>query len=180
MFPYQYETGYITYLMKDINGIGAYGKKSTNDIDPIIFDAPLYYIQYPISVGNSWESHSIPYLIRKKILPNKVLPEIAMKCEILGDDNIVTVPAGTFERCLRIKCSGRLNEKGFPSLWGADPSQYTTYVIEEINWYAPGVGFIKSITTNKIIVYYDSGRNRLSDEAYETLTYVLAKYSVLP
>jgi hypothetical protein len=52
-------------------------------------------------------------------------------------EEAVTVPAGTFERCLKVKEEGVRVEK----------VQSETYKIqvEGITWYAPGVGMVKAI-----------------------------------
>jgi hypothetical protein len=94
---------------------------------------PNYIIRYPIKIGTSWEVKA-----RSKLLNNA--PGI-LKKTIEAIDDTVTVPAGTFKNCLRIKGEGVIRKE--------ELGNEIIVNIEEYEWYAPGVGLIKYIGKEK-------------------------------
>lgn len=60
-------------------------------------------------------------------------------------DDVVTVPAGTFQHCVRVRSTGE-NQDG---------------ALEDLNWYAPNIGLIKFVRQE---------RNSRTHEAVEVNT----------
>ena len=89
---------------EDNDGVFVLAIQSAKDIEPKIFEQPSYLLKYPIKQGITWKDNN---------MDNKI--------ESINDD--ITVPAGTFNKCIRIKTS---NNKG-----------------EIVRWHAPGVGMVK-------------------------------------
>jgi hypothetical protein len=100
----------MVFLAEDENGISIVGIQNINSDEPTIFSTPSYVIKTPILLGASWES-----------------PSWKATIESVSDD--VTVPAGSFSKCVRIK---RTTATGGNT-------------VETTSWYAPEVGTVKDI-----------------------------------
>lgn len=68
---------------------------------------------------------------------------VTLKSTIESVDEVVTVPAGTFKGCVRVKSVGT-TKKDVGAFMGI-----ATIIVEHYDWYAPGVGKIKSIVKEK-------------------------------
>lgn len=134
--PEQYEITYLqtgkkvselSFYVSDDNGYYKYAEQKNDMIEPKLLDKPDFVIKSPSTVGLQWEyENKTIFLARKISLPSIVTIE--------KNDDVVSVPAGTFENCLRIKVYCNVeNDKGYKI-------KKESYV-----WYAPGVGYIKSI-----------------------------------
>jgi len=118
---------YFMFYVLDDSGYYEYAKQKSDMPEPEILDKPFYDIKSPCYVGRVWEGEFDTYLLIRKI-------KIPAIYTIDRADDIVTVPAGTFNRCMRIRWYSHVkNSKG--------------YIIKANGyyWYALGVGYIKSI-----------------------------------
>lgn len=109
---------YSLFTGVDENGIYEIARQDAVDTHPIVYSTPYYILKEPIQQGTSW----------KNVLTFLSPPPIQV-LTIESTDETVTVPAGTFNHCLRIQCvltSPDQNSEGY-------------------SWYAPKVGFIKSL-----------------------------------
>jgi hypothetical protein len=112
----------IVYVVSESGGIYHFAIQSAKDTEPKIY-FPIYYLKEPIQVGTEWKSGHTTGIIESV-------------------DDEVTVPAGTFKNCVRVKTT-------FPNQ-------------EKIEWFAPGVGSIKFIYK-----YPDSSYTTSQLERYE-------------
>ncbi|MEA3458526.1 MAG: hypothetical protein U9R21_07610, partial [Candidatus Thermoplasmatota archaeon] len=86
-----------------------------------------YEFKTPYFAGRTWEDEGKTIFFAREI-------SVTTTVTIEKIDDVVTIPAGTFENCLRVKSHSNV--------------QNTEGVIikkEHYAWYAPGLGFIKSI-----------------------------------
>jgi hypothetical protein len=120
-------------MAKDAQGIYKFATQSPKDVSPKILKTPNYIIKYPIKIGTSWEIEA-----RSKLLNDAL---VMLKATIEAIDDVVTVPAGTFKNCLRIKTEGVIRKE--------ELGNEIIVNIEGYRWYAPGVGFIKDIRKEK-------------------------------
>lgn len=97
----------------------------------------------PPEVGRSWTLASRLRLIesrtfaREDRLQPRRLP-VTLRYTITAVDDTVTVPAGTFERCVRVEARGRATVP-------VDRANAKAEVqVTHSDWYAPGVGLVKS------------------------------------
>lgn len=97
----------------------------------------------PAEVGRSWTLASRLRLIesrtfaREDRLQPRRLP-VALRYTVTAVDDTVSVPAGTFERCLRVEAHGRATVP-------VDRANATAEVeVAHTDWYAAGVGLVKS------------------------------------
>lgn len=103
-------------------------------MEPEIKTPPSYSIKYPIRVGTSW-SDTVTSSSKPKI-------SVPVKNTIKSIDEVVTVPAGTFKECLKIKGIGSVQKR-------LDGNSTVSIDIEAYAWYTPDVGLIKMILKEK-------------------------------
>jgi len=70
-----------------------------------------------------------------------VQQNIPLEFTVEAEDDTVTVGAGTFEHCLRVKATGSL----FAGSTLQDFMGIRFIQVEQTDWYAPGVGLIRRV-----------------------------------
>lgn len=115
------------YISEKKNGVSVFARQGTNSIEPTIFKDPIYVLKYPIQKGTSWEATVFLNLMGWK-------NPLILKYEIDNIDDTVTVPAGSFNKCIKVKGFGQIK---------TDIGGFITR--EEHDWYAPNVGWIKGV-----------------------------------
>jgi hypothetical protein len=124
--PRKWEIGgstVIEFMEKDDSGIYRYAEQVGENATPAMVTPKECHLRFPITQGNSWNMTAK--------LGNITLP-ISLTVESVSDE--VTVPAGTFKDCLKIKQVGE-NEAGV--------------AVTAYEWYAPKVGVVKSMVAIK-------------------------------
>jgi len=96
---------YLFYVIEN-DSIYISAIQTAKDKKPRVYSEPVYVIKTPIKVGTSWENR-------------------ANKGVIESINETVTVPAGTFNGCIRLKLTFKKNIT--------------------ITWIAPGIGYVKKI-----------------------------------
>ena len=106
----------VIYLFYSISGDGVaiFARQTKKDTEPRVAREPIYVLKNPIKVGTSWKNR----------MNEGVIESV---------DETVTVPAGTFHNCIRVKLTYRKSVA--------------------LNWLAPGVGYVK-----KIFLYKNGGK----------------------
>ncbi|MBU4349051.1 peptidoglycan DD-metalloendopeptidase family protein [bacterium] len=126
------------FYIEDQSSVYEFAHQKTGQIEPeIAYDI---IINYPIKIGNSWQETET----------SAFKPEISIPVEstIKSINEIVTVPAGTFEGCLKIKTIG-FAEKVTGKWLGLGEEEKVRIDGESYKWFAPGVGLIKAIFKEK-------------------------------
>jgi len=135
--PLQDQNGYLVFVIEDDIGVGNYARQNISDIEPRTLQPIDYFIKYPLKTVATDQKKSNTILLERA-----VDVDLTVTIETLSDT--VTVPAGTFENCLRIKYWGKKTERI------AFPIESTAIIeIEGFDWYAKNVGGIKAIRTEK-------------------------------
>ena len=120
------------FYIEDQSGVYEFAYQYPEDVEPkTIHD---YIIKYPIKVGNIWQE------IETSSFKPKI--SIPVKSTIESINEVVTVPAGTFEGCLKIKTIGFKEEVVGEWLTEEEKVRIDR---EWYKWFAPEVGLIKSI-----------------------------------
>jgi hypothetical protein len=117
----------VRYLAKDRRGVFEYAQQAGSGT-PVGKDAPNYVLILPVADGTAWSS------TWQSTRDGRQQPFPTVKA-IAATDETVTVPAGTFSGCLRLKIIGKaqVNLPGGPA----------TIEVRGDEWYAPEIGFIK-------------------------------------
>lgn len=117
------------FIAEDANGIFEHAYQE--DGEPEIKDPPDYLLKYPIQVGASWEDAYKTEMLQQKI-------PVTIKSTIESVAETVTVPAGTFNNCVKVRGVGKAKKS--MGLFGAAKID-----VESITWMCPGVGVVKSL-----------------------------------
>ena len=101
-------------------------------LEPKVFPPKhyTYFFKYPIKIGTSWEE-------RRPLRLKEGTAMVIFKCRIESLDDTRTVLAGTFKKCLKVKCFGSASE-----VEERGKSKKTDVKLELYKWFAPGVGRI--------------------------------------
>jgi hypothetical protein len=120
-----------TFYLENDQGLKIIAHQPPGENIPKMRDYDDWTFKYPLTVGKSWIDNQEVHLKETCIVPIESVIETM--------DEIVTVPGGTFDRCLRIKrfFSGEVNLGSY----GGHPN----LIYESYSWYAPNVGLIKGI-----------------------------------
>ncbi len=122
----------LTFIVNDKTGIYEYARQGQGKTDPKVHTVPEYYLKKPLKPGTGWRIESKTSLL-------KVQDNISLEYKILSLSEVITVPAGTFNNCIRIKASGNKTKYAF------NLNRQVQIKAERHIWYAPGVGIVKLI-----------------------------------
>jgi hypothetical protein len=95
------------FLIKSSEHVEIFANQGLTDIEPKISEKPTILLKFPIKSGNTWKNDN-------------------QDASIESINEEITVPAGTFKDCIKVKFTHE-----------------SALRIENIAWYAPGVGLIK-------------------------------------
>jgi hypothetical protein len=118
------------YVIKEKDGFAIYAVKTANAKEPKIYNNPMYFIKYPIEVGNKWDRDEEMGNVSERY-------PVKLVCNIDSITDSVSVPFGVFEKCLKVKCEGH-KEVSIPLVGTIKLSKSL------IMWFAPGVGYVKA------------------------------------
>ena len=128
------------YSMTD-NGIDYLGHRPASGVDPEFVTDKQTVISFPLQEKTMWEQLTTTKLLKKTGPPQKtefkIVAEVPMEVEIESMNEVVSVPAGKFEQCMKITMSGSTYK---------DAGNYvglTIVNVEQTNWYAKGIGLVK-------------------------------------
>jgi hypothetical protein len=109
-------------MATDSMGIYRYGEQQDENAEPVLTKPKAYSLRDPVATGTTWD------------MPSKMgEDELTINLTVESITDSVTVPAGTYKDCAKIKHVGA--SKGAP------------ISLEAYEWYAPEVGLVKSIVT---------------------------------
>lgn len=144
--PFKTELGgqtFFTYVGEGKDGFYILGQQTPTAPEPELYDPPRYLLRRPVVVGLKWTSESKTQLVQEGT-------PVTVTLEIQAIDDTVTVPAGTFEGCVKVVSTGQAARN-----MGAMALGTTANIsIEGVDWYAPGVGWVRSVykeTSNHLL-----------------------------
>lgn len=131
------------------------GVRRAIDFEPSMDEHPRTVMQLPPTIGQWWEVESRPYIL-ERVQPFRERftldssKNIDLHMKVAALDDVVEVPAGKFEHCLRLEGSGLLNVLADARIGASEVPVVHT------EWYAPGVGLVKlersePLTTESIV-----------------------------
>lgn len=130
------------YLLSDDSGIYRVAKRTLIEFDPRYEPAEVRVFPNPgdIDLGRVWSANTRAYALHSVAsfaVDDPGDKDIEMEYEISSIDASVTVPAGTFDKCIEVTGTAI-----FPLY--ADPRLgYQDVFLTQKEWYAPGVGLVK-------------------------------------
>jgi len=117
------------FFAEDGDGVYLYAEQNGDNAEPVILEKKAYYLRNPLDRGTTWD-----------LVTKCGQDDLKLNLTIESTGDVVTTPAGTFQNCLKIKHVG---EAGAKEKDGAAISA-TAY-----EWYAPKVGWVKSVVSLK-------------------------------
>lgn len=136
------------YLRSDDTGIYRVALKNDVSEEPTPDPQPRYVLKTPITAGTTWQSTTTAYLLRRRAdFPPEIRhthPAVPMIYTIQAVDEPVTVPAGHFERCVRVQGLAAMRLFADPVVGWRDVPLKTT------EWYCPGPGLVKLVREEPI------------------------------
>ncbi|MFO1436596.1 MAG: hypothetical protein U1F34_09720 [Gammaproteobacteria bacterium] len=139
----EFPSGGRDYLVRDQFGVRRIGTVRGFDSSLRLDDEQHYLIKLPATPGMSWPLtsqvslvESIFYEAGEHIRDREV--QVPMVYAISANDESVTVPAGTFEHCVKITANGSaiVRVKMGENFGHID--------VAHTDWYAPGIGLVRS------------------------------------
>lgn len=122
-------------------GIRRLGVKDS-DLTPLDTHNAGMLLAKPWAIGTQWQQISVTGVLQTTVDPFRRLFRVEQPIEMTYTiellDDFVTTPAGTFTNCLRVRGKGEGFFKGDKTVRGA------AVRVEHLDWYAPGIGLVKS------------------------------------
>ena len=132
--------GYFRVTREGVERVASAGLSS----EDLKADPPgTFMLKMPYKKGTTWKATSRLSLIESRTFEpsDRIIPlhiPVRMSFVIEADDDVVRVPAGEFSHCLRVHGTGDLTIR-------VDRGYHRAYIqVDEVDWYAPGVGLVKS------------------------------------
>lgn len=157
--------GSLNYFRINTEGILLVAREKTVDLKTEYTEEGHYIFKFPAQVGTEWQDSTLSKALIKTGPPQKtefhIVARIPVKASIDSMTDTIKVPAGTFKNCMRVNISGDAftNAGNYVGL--------TVVKINETNWYAAGIGLVKSVrhesTKSKAL---DKGEVLLELESY--------------
>ena len=146
------------WLRADASGVYRVGSKMLLDDAPRPDAAPRYVLKTPYTVGTQWSSTTPAYLLTRKFdFPHEVrygYPPVNMAYTIERTGETVDVPAGHYERCLKVRGSATVKVFSDPANGGLDIPLTT------LEWYCPNVGLVRLEREEKLQNFFITGGSR--------------------
>jgi hypothetical protein len=148
----QVVNGGLVYFYVDApDGIHRIATRRTEGTQTVTDKTDRLVLPHPLRLGESWKQETMTGVLETVVDPFRRIYRleipVMMRYTVESLSDRVRVPAGTFDDCLRIRGVGNAAHKGDAAIRKAAVS------VEQIDWYAPGVGLVKSYrretTTNK-------------------------------
>lgn len=134
MTPQKLDIGqqsHFSFVISDQTGIYEYARQPAGAVDPEVLPIPSYSLKYPLKAEASWEGTREVNLPLEKV-------SLTTQTYIESLEDVVTVPAGTFEQCVKTKTMDETSK----DLGGSITANVT---LEEQSWFCPDVGMVKSV-----------------------------------
>lgn len=128
-------------------------------------DKPRTVLPLPLKVGATWMTPTVPYVIlRRRESPRelKYSKQMPMQYTVETLDDKVSVPAGNFEHCARVRGVADV------TLYTDGVSGFRKVPLVTTEWYCRGVGLVKLERVEKLdTLYFSGGRVVMALADYE-------------
>ncbi len=133
----------IQYLYKpEKEGIRRVGIRRKMDINTTLEKEDFYILKYPLEKGTSWQQETVTGVLEVVIAPFRrhyaLHTSVPVKYTIESADEAVKVPAGRFEKCIKVTGLGTTRVEAEKTIGIVDVT------VESSDWYCPDIGLVKS------------------------------------
>ena len=120
-----------SFIRETNKGQVLFATQTSKSAEPEILDTLVYIYKEPFKSGTSWEKDFTTTVMMESVT-------FPLTYVVQNKKETVTVPAGTFEKCMKVVAKGEVErDKG---LLGT-----VKINIVKTDWYAPKVGLVKSV-----------------------------------
>lgn len=137
----------LQFYRRDAEGVFRVATSTLDAPDATPDEPPEPVLRYPLELDRSWEQVTTTGVLDVVVDPFRlqvfIREPVQMRYTVAALDDVVSVPAGRFENCLRIDGYGTGRYPGMSAILPAD------ITVEQSDWYAPGVGLVKSLRTER-------------------------------
>ncbi len=142
-----------SYYRITAEGIERLSTRSARDEDYQKDDPGHYLLPKPVVIGAHWSLPSHLSLIQAQSYEpaNRITPgttKLSLQYEIVSLDESADVPAGHFIHCLKTRATGKATirvDRG---------NHFADVEVENYDWYAPGIGLVKSTRVERSDSHY--------------------------
>jgi hypothetical protein len=141
------------WLESDASGVNRIALRTDSQQEPVLDTVPRTVLKLPLVEGDMWKAPTVAYgVLRNVDFPRKVKEAVGtiMTFTVENINQKVTVPAGSFERCARIKGRaqvtldmGRVRVRADDTLYTDAMERMRRVPLVQTEWYCPGVGLVK-------------------------------------
>lgn len=124
------------FSLENDQGVKSIARQGPHDRNPMVNEHEVWELKYPLAAETTWTSTEQVFSLKEKLF-------VPFTCVIETMDDVVTVPAGTFERCMRVR--KYFNGTANLGAYGGNPN----VTVERLSWYAPNIGEIKGNSVTK-------------------------------
>lgn len=145
-----------SFVGEDSDGVFLLANQTPNSAEPEIVTPPPYLLHKPYEKGTKWEVKSSGQM-------STTGEPLTLEATIEGINETVTVPAGTYEGCLKVISRGEQVKKLGSVMGQAKIS------VEQTSWFCPGVGLVRSINktnSNNLMAMENAGEFSLQLESH--------------
>jgi hypothetical protein len=146
LVPQVYHDGRASYYRAVKDGILWVGARKPGQ-GMMFFKDEGYLLKFPLKEGTRWHAPSRLYLLTRMYLGSfgavtrHLDAPVEMDYAVEATDETVKVPAGEFRHCVRVHGHGESTYD-----WG-EPFGIIPLVVDQVEWYAPGIGLVKRVRT---------------------------------
>ena len=145
LYPFLREDGSIFFYKLKKDGIFRSGFAFAKDKNINIEKQERMVLPSPIKIGQKWSVDSKTFLILKRYpyYDYRATTNFMIDYEIISTDEIISTPTGKFRNCILIRGIGNTKFIG-----DSEIGSIAINILSE-EWYAKGVGLIKSVRIEK-------------------------------
>ncbi len=145
LYPFLREDGSIFFYKLKKDGIFRSGFAFAKDKNVNIEKQERMVLPSPIKIGQKWSVDSKTFLILKRYpyYDYRATTNFLIDYEIISTNEIISTPTGKFRNCILIRGTGNTKFIG-----DSEIGSIAINILSE-EWYAKGVGLIKSVRVEK-------------------------------
>ncbi len=145
LYPFLREDGSVFFYKNYKDGIYRHGYAFARDKTIKLENKKRIVLPMPEKVGKKWAVESKTFLILKRYpyYDYRATTNFEIKYQIISKDEIVNTPLGKFKDCLLVKGIGKTQFIGDSEIGSIEIN------ITSNEWYAKGIGLVKSIREEK-------------------------------
>lgn len=139
--------GTVYYYRLDEDGVKRVAKRLVVELEPQPDFPERLVLPSDAEPGAQWQNTTHPYVLERLVsdgVDMKRTYSVPMNYTVEAVDETVTVPAGTFEGCIRVTGEADLQ------MYVDGPSGLSTIPLRMEEWYAPGVGLVRLVRTEDV------------------------------